>query len=110
MRRRSVDWADKAISSPVQGLDKPGVVGIISQRLTQLLYRGVQAQVEIDERVLRPKALPQFFPSDDLIGAFQQHDQNLKRLVRELDPYAGLAQLACLQIELEKAEPDHIAI
>ena len=34
----------------------------------------------------------------------EQHGENRERLLLEMNPYAALAQLACLEIHIEKAK------
>jgi hypothetical protein len=43
--------------------------------LTKLHDSGAEALIELDERILRPQALPDGFSRDDFAGPFEQGDQ-----------------------------------
>jgi hypothetical protein len=64
--------------------------------LTQLLDGTVQAEVEINERILRPKSFLQLFASHDLPGTLQEHRQYLKGLILKLDPQPGFSEFSGL--------------
>ena len=57
--------------------------------------------IEIDEGLGRPQAIADFFPGDGLAGTFEQHRQNLKRLLLKPDSDSPLPQLAGAKIDLE---------
>ena len=71
-----------------------------------LLMALFQTALEVDERVRRPKLFLEFFPRHDLAGTLQQHIQNLKRLLLQLDFAALPAQFAGLKINLEDPKPN----
>jgi hypothetical protein len=75
------------------------------QRPAHLSDRSVQAAVEIDKRVGGPKRPPQFLPRHDLARMFEQHRQDLKRLLVKLDSAAVPVQLTGTQIGFEDSEP-----
>ena len=56
-----------------QRFDVAGTLGLIAQRLPQLLDGGADAVVELHNRVVRPQALANLFPRHHLAGMFQQH-------------------------------------
>ena len=62
--------------------------------------------IEVDERVPWPELAAQFLASNQFSRSFKQGRQQLKRLF--LEPYllSSLAQLPCVEIDLEGAEPD----
>ena len=62
--------------------------------------------LEIDECFCRPESLSQLLAGDEFAGTIQQGLENLKRLIGEIDPDAGLPQLARAQIQLERAKAD----
>ena len=64
--------------------------------------------VEVDEDVLRPQLLAQFFARDYFAGILEQQFENAQWLVLEPDLEAVLAQLAGARIELVHAEPDDV--
>src|SRR5215813_440961 len=60
--------------------------------------------VEINERVLRPKALPQLFACDHVTRALQQRHQNLKRLHLQFEANAVPAQLSSVDVGFKLVE------
>ena len=70
--RHSVDSRDEAVPSTGSGFYEPRDLGRIAQRVTQTLHRRVQAVLEVDERIRRPKPLAQLFARDQFAGALQQ--------------------------------------
>jgi hypothetical protein len=89
------DRGDEPIAPPRQRLDESRHVRRIAKRLSQPANRGIQAALEVDERLWAARA-------------FQQRPEDLEGLVGETDPDAALAQLARAQIQLERAEPNEI--
>ena len=65
---------------------------------------------KVDEGVGRPQSLSQILSCDELAGTVQQCLENLKRLIGKIDPDATLPQFARVQIQLEGAEADEIAL
>lgn len=51
-----------------QGFDETRIVGRIAQSFAQLVDRGIQTIVEINEGILRPDLLTQFFTRDHFAG------------------------------------------
>jgi hypothetical protein len=74
----------ETISTPVQGFDKSGIVGLVAKDLAEFLYRAVQPQIEIYKGVSRPQSLLDLLASNNLAGALEQQGKNLERLVRIL--------------------------
>src|ERR1051326_146732 len=72
--------AQKTIAALGDSLNVFWAGGGVAQYITQFDHRGVEAVIEVHERVLGPEALSQLFPRDNFLGAFQQRDQHLKRL------------------------------
>ena len=87
------DRRDEAIASARQRLDEARVVGRVAERLAQLLDRRVEGVVEVDEGVGRPEPFAHRLAGDDLARAFQEHRQQLKRLVLQLQSDAVPAKL-----------------
>jgi hypothetical protein len=61
--------------------------------------------VEIHERVTGPQLLTKFISSDYLTRVFEQHGQNLKRLVLQPNSVALLAQFTRTEINLVWPKP-----
>jgi len=63
--------------------------------------------LKVDESPLRPELLAKLFSRDHLARLFQEHNQDLKGLVLQLDFHAVLAQFARSQVQLKRAETDN---
>jgi hypothetical protein len=63
---------NEPVSLPRHSFDKPRVSRFVSKHLPDLLDRGIQAVIELDEGVVRPEALLQLLPRPELRGPFQQ--------------------------------------
>jgi hypothetical protein len=64
--------ADKTVAASRHGLDEPGIVGIVAERLAELVYGRVQAMLKINESILRPELGSELFPQHDLGRVFEQ--------------------------------------
>jgi hypothetical protein len=62
--------------------------------------------LEIDERAIWPKPLPQLLACHEVAGSCQQQRQNLERLSRKVEANACLPQLTRVEIQFENAELD----
>ena len=97
-------FGQKAVSVPRNRLDIAGTVGGIPQSRSQLVHGLVQAAIEVDKRVLGPKPLPDFFPSDQVTGMLHEKRQYLEGLVLQLDSDAALSQLGRFEVNLKGAK------
>ena len=97
---------DEPVAPPRHRLDKAGRVGRVAQRVAQPFHRGVQSVFEVDEGIIGPEALAEFFARDKLARLFEQHREQLQRLLLKAETCARLSQLARAQIEFEDAKPD----
>ena len=100
----TVDGSNEAIPSPSECLDEDGCFRRFAQRIAQPLDRGIQAMVEVDEGVRRPKLAAQFLSGNQFSRSFQQRRQYLQRLILELYLLSPLAQFPGVEIDLERAE------
>src|ERR1051325_8775065 len=97
----SVDHGDvgkEPVAAASYGLYEARVLRRVAQRFTHLVDSFVQAVIEVDDR-LAPNFLAQFLPGDQLCRFFQQHRQDLKRLLLQPDAQAALLQLAGSKID-----------
>src|ERR1700751_6154096 len=83
--RTILNLSDEAITALRQSLDKPGLLGVVSEGFPELLDRVVEAAVKIHKRVGGPDASQQLFPGHHLTRMLQQDSQNLKWLFLEPD-------------------------
>ena len=100
--RRNV--GEEPIAATGNGLDEARILRRVAQRFTNLVDGFVEAVIEVDDR-LAPKSLAQLFPGYQLSGLFQQHRQDLKRLLLQPDPQAALRQFARSKVDLEDTKP-----
>ena len=91
-------WSDESVAAAGQSLDEPRHIGRVPERIAQPANCGIQAVLEIDERVFAPKSLSQILARDQVAGMLQQRFENLKRLFGKTDPDTRLPQLARAQV------------
>jgi hypothetical protein len=72
--------------------------------LAEFVDGGVQAVVEIDERVGGPEAVTELLPRDHFARPFEKNLKNVKRAVLELDPHPVLAEFRSCKIGLVRSE------
>jgi hypothetical protein len=80
-----VSWgfyvAYEPIASSGDSFDVPGLIDRVSKGVPQPLYGGVDTVIEFDDRVVRPQALPDVLPRDNFAWRFEEHPENLERLL-----------------------------
>jgi hypothetical protein len=64
--------------------------------------------LEVDKGVSRPQPVPQFAARHEFARPLQKGRQQVKRLILEVQPDAGLSQLAGADVQLEGIEPDEM--
>src|SRR5712692_11768566 len=102
-----VDWGDigeEPVAATGNGLDEARILRRVAQRFTNLVDGFVEAVIEVDDRPA-PKFLAQLLPGYQLSGFFQEHRQDLKRLLLQPDAQAALCQFAGSKIDLEDTKP-----
>ena len=80
------------------------MVGIIAERRPDLVDALVHPVLEVNKGFPSPELLLNFVTSHDLAGVTGEQGQQLERLRRQLDGYAGFRQLFGIDIQLEDAE------
>ena len=113
-RRDSLRWRgvrcgcghgiEEPIAAPAHGLDIARLRGGIAQRAPQPVDGAADAVVEIDEGAVGPKAVPQFFPRDNLARLLHESNEQLEWAVLEPDADAVPAQFAGAYIHGKPAE------
>ena len=73
------------------------------QCFADLVDRGIQAVIEVDEGIFRPEFLAEFFTSD-CAGALQEQKKQLKGLVLQAHSGTTLAEFLCAGVDLKDAE------
>ena len=82
------------------------MVGVVPQGFAQPVHGLVQAAIEIDDNIGRPKTLLQLFARHDLAWTLDEGNQYLKGLLLEFDAHTLLAQLTRSEVDLEDTETD----
>ena len=100
-----IHGGEKTVSPAGQRFDEPGRLGGVAQSRPESLHGGIQAGVEIDEGVLGPKPLLEFFPRDQFAGTRQQHGQDFDGLALQPDFDPLLSEFSGALVKLEKSEP-----
>ena len=100
----AVNRRDEAVSAAGEGFDEARARCGIAQRLANLVHRGIQAVIEIDEGVGGPDFFAQLVARDHLTGILQQGSENLKRLFQKPDASAVLAQLSGGEVDFKNAK------
>jgi hypothetical protein len=95
---------DEAVAAARNGFDIAWLVCAVSQCGADLIDGEVDAAFEVDEGVVAPDVLVDFFAGDNLSGALCQEQEHGKRLRLEPDRVAAFAQLTTGGIECEGAE------
>ena len=92
---------NEPIASPRQSLDEPWIFCTVVECVAQLLGRGVETVIEVDKGAGRPQPFAQRVTRDDLPRVLQEHCQQLKWLLLQLQFEAIAAQLARFKINVE---------
>src|SRR6202007_47904 len=100
----SLHGSDKSISAPGEGLHVARRRGGVSEGFPHLVDGGVQAMIEVDESVGRPKFLAALIASHNVSRAFQEKRQDLNRLALQTEFHPALAKFACVEVELEDSK------
>jgi hypothetical protein len=74
-RGPTVDRSDEAVPSSSDCLNEDGLFRRFAQRNAQPLDGGIQAVIEVDERVRRPELIAQFFSGYHISRSLQQRCQ-----------------------------------
>jgi len=60
------DRGNQSVTAAVECLDIPRCLGRVAERHPEFVHRLVQAAIEINESVIRPKGVPQLVAGHDL--------------------------------------------
>jgi hypothetical protein len=94
----------ESIAAARHGFDVSRILGRIAQSASQLIHRGVEAVLEIDERPFLPDPLTQLVVCNHIPGMRQQGQQDLKRLAGQTNTYSALEQLPRWNIHFKGSE------
>lgn len=71
---------DKPVSAAGKRFDVGRHVGGIVQDFAEFVDRGVEAVIEVDEHVARPKEVAELFASDKMAGILDQEGEDFQGL------------------------------
>lgn len=106
--RRGLDDADESISFARVGFYVARLLGIVIQRPAQFLNRAVQTSFEVNEYIVPPQPLAQFFACHQLTGTIKQEIEHLKRLARQPYPLSVLAEFSPSAVDHVRAESNRV--
>ena len=73
-------WPGISVTQAGQGFDEAWIFRRVVQRVPEAFHSAVNAVLEIDEGILRPKAFPQILPGDNFTLLFEQGSKDFQRL------------------------------
>jgi hypothetical protein len=82
------------------------MVRVVLQSSPQLTHRGVDARLDVDERVLPPQPIDDLAAGHDLARARDEHDQKVHRNPLQLDSVGTAPQLVAADVEVKVAESE----
>src|ERR1700724_772 len=100
-RGHRLNGRDESISPAWQCLYKTWAVRGVAEGFAQPHHGIVEAMIEVAKGVTRPETIPQVFPGDEVSRFFQEHREDLKGLLGELETQTVFAQFAGSQIRFE---------
>jgi hypothetical protein len=98
------DRSNEAVTALGQRFDKAGVLGMVAQRLSQLVYGDSQAVIEVDSGVRAPQLLLEFLPADHLAWTLQERSKDLEGLALKPDPNTRAAQFSSFEVRFKDPE------
>jgi len=102
----AVDRKPEPVAAARYSLDKTIVIGCSPQCRPKFEDGGIDAAVELDNRVAWPKPLANLFPRDHSSVAQNQQFKDPELLFRQAQSAPVPQQIRCLQVELEISKAD----
>jgi hypothetical protein len=102
-------WCYKPITDTLFSADEPRSGSRVSQGVTDLIDRRIQAVIEIDKSFSGPNSLTKFFPADQLARPLEEDGQNLKRLVLKTKLNTMLPQFVSDNVQFKHTKTDAFA-
>src|SRR5713101_9603940 len=91
---------DEPVALAQGGFHKERVFGVVIQRRTDFANGIIDAVLGIEEEVLPPDLLDDFFSLDQVTLVFSQQDQQLHGLALQTEAMASTTELEAIGIEL----------
>ena len=101
---RQLDRNQEPVTPSRHSLDKTGRICRIAQGRAELHDGGVDAAIELHDRVVRPEPFSDLLPRNHLAFAKKEHLQNLELLLRKAYFSPIPLQLSGRKVEFERPE------
>jgi len=95
---------DKSVAAARHCFDIARLFSRFPEDIAQSPDRRIDAVVEFDHGLIRPKPIAYLLSQDDLTGVFQQQEQELEGLLAQTKTDTMLAQFAGPNIQIEGSE------
>src|SRR5215471_9163025 len=97
----TLDGCNETVTAARNRLNKTRSGCRISECVSQLPDRRVNALIEVDKVALWPEALAYFFTAHNFAGPLEQHRKKAERLILKMKTLATLVELMLRQARLE---------
>jgi hypothetical protein len=101
---RLTDGSDKPVATAGNGFDEPGIVGVVTEGLSQFRDCSAEALTKLNESIFRPEVLLDGLAADDLSGIFKKQKKKLKGLILQLDSMSVPEEFSRFDEDLEDPE------
>jgi len=106
-----LNWAihvsDKPVTASRQCLYKPRRISGVTQDIAESQDCVIETHVKVHKSIRRPKLVAKLVPGNDFARIFQQHNENLKRLLLQPESDPVLVQLARRKVNLEGSKAEN---
>src|SRR5712692_1748359 len=106
-----LNWAihvsDKPVTASRQCLYKPRRISGVTQDIAESQDCVIETHVKVHKSIRRQKLVAKLVPGNDFAGIFQQHNENLKRLLLQPESDPVLVQLARRKVNLEGSKAEN---
>ncbi|HEY2468484.1 MAG TPA: hypothetical protein VGI45_11705 [Terracidiphilus sp.] len=89
-----------------QRRDESWILGVVSQRLPQFLYSGIDTVLKVYEGIGWPKLLPDLFPRYHVAGPLDERGQNLEGSLLKLYLLTVAPHLTTSKVNFELSDPE----
>ena len=100
------DGGDEAIAAPGKRFHIPGVLSVVSQSVTNLLYAEIKPALKINEGIVSPERLLNFLAVNNLSRPIRKQKEYAEWLRVEFEGDSGLAQYPVGGVQFEGPEAD----
>ena len=98
------DWSNKPVAPTRDGLDESWVLRRVAQCVSQLLERGVETFIKVDECPVGPKLFPHFLAANYFSRSLQQHGEDTEGLLLQSHPLSAPVEFTRRRVGFEQTE------